>query len=136
MRPNWRSSGVATEDAIVSGLAPGNAAWTWMVGNSTCGNGDTGSSRNAMAPASASAPVSSVVATGFLMKTSEMLMTLEPEWFPQRHPLRAIWQIAPPCGRRSGKSPRRVEREHLADEQAADDRNTQRAAQLGADPRS
>jgi uncharacterized membrane protein YbhN (UPF0104 family) len=26
MRPNWRSSGVATEDAIVSGLAPGNPA--------------------------------------------------------------------------------------------------------------
>ena len=23
MRPNWRSSGVATEEAIVSGLAPG-----------------------------------------------------------------------------------------------------------------
>ena len=23
MRPNWRSSGVATEDAMVSGLAPG-----------------------------------------------------------------------------------------------------------------
>src|SRR5437660_11688835 len=28
MRPNWRSSGVATEEAIVSGLAPGRAAET------------------------------------------------------------------------------------------------------------
>jgi hypothetical protein len=42
MRPNWRSSGVATEDAMVSGLAPGNPADTWMVGNSTCGRGETG----------------------------------------------------------------------------------------------
>ena len=47
MRPNCRSSGVATEVAIVSGLAPGSAADTWMVGKSTCGSGDTGSSRKA-----------------------------------------------------------------------------------------
>jgi hypothetical protein len=33
--PNWRSSGVATEEAMVSGLAPGNPALTEMVGNST-----------------------------------------------------------------------------------------------------
>src|SRR5262249_52286363 len=43
IRPNCRSSGVATADAIVSGLAPGNAAFTMIVGNSTCGSGDTGS---------------------------------------------------------------------------------------------
>ena len=42
MRPNWRSSGVATEDAMVSGLAPGKPALTEMVGKSTCGSGDTG----------------------------------------------------------------------------------------------
>ena len=42
--PNWRSSGVATVDAMVSGLAPGNCAVTWMVGKSTCGSGATGSS--------------------------------------------------------------------------------------------
>ena len=41
---NWRSSAVATEEAIVSGLAPGSCAVTWMVGKSTCGNGATGSS--------------------------------------------------------------------------------------------
>ena len=45
MRPNWRSSGVATDDAIVSGLAPGRPAWTLMVGNSTCGRGETGKKR-------------------------------------------------------------------------------------------
>src|SRR5215467_3516781 len=43
MRPNWRSSGVATEDAIVSGLAPGKPAFTLMTGYSTWGIGATGS---------------------------------------------------------------------------------------------
>ena len=32
MVENCFSSGVATEEAIVSGLAPGRLAWTWMVG--------------------------------------------------------------------------------------------------------
>ena len=64
MRPNWRSSGVATDDAMVSGLAPGKEAFTEMVGKSTCGKGDTGRMRNATAPASAMATVRSVVATG------------------------------------------------------------------------
>src|ERR1700681_3348660 len=45
MRPNWRSSGVATDEAMVSGLAPGRPALTEIVGNSTSGRGDTGSSR-------------------------------------------------------------------------------------------
>ena len=43
MRLNWRSSGVATAEAIVSGLAPGRPACTEIVGKSTCGSGDTGS---------------------------------------------------------------------------------------------
>src|SRR5215470_20151299 len=42
IRPKNRSSGVATEDAIVSGLAPGRVAEIWMVGKSTWGNGETG----------------------------------------------------------------------------------------------
>ena len=45
IRPNWRSRGVATEEAMVSGLAPGKPALTEMVGNSTSGSGDTGSTR-------------------------------------------------------------------------------------------
>src|ERR1035441_924613 len=45
IRPNCRSSGVATEEAIVAGLAPGRPAFTEMVGNSTSGSGDTGSNR-------------------------------------------------------------------------------------------
>ncbi len=42
---NCRSSGVATAEAIVSGLAPGSAAVTWIVGKSTFGRSDTGRSR-------------------------------------------------------------------------------------------
>ena len=45
MRPKRRSSGVATEEAMVSGLAPGRAPETWMVGKSTRGSGATGRPR-------------------------------------------------------------------------------------------
>src|SRR5439155_1573429 len=72
MRPNWRSSGVATADAMVSGLAPGRPAWTWMVGNSTWGRGATGRKRKASTPAIATARVSSDVVTGRLMKVEEI----------------------------------------------------------------
>jgi len=44
MVENCFSSGVATADAMVSGLAPGNSAVTWIVGKSTFGRVDTGSS--------------------------------------------------------------------------------------------
>ncbi len=39
------SSGVATEAAITSGLAPGSEAVTWMVGKSIAGRAATGSMR-------------------------------------------------------------------------------------------
>ena len=42
--PNCRSSGWVTEEAMVSGLAPGSCVVTWIVGKSTCGSGATGSS--------------------------------------------------------------------------------------------
>src|SRR5271156_68709 len=64
IRPNCRSSGVATEEAMISGLAPGKLAPTEMVGKSTCGSADTGNSLNATAPARAIATVKRVVATG------------------------------------------------------------------------
>ena len=47
MVENCFSSGSATDDAIVSGLAPGRLALTWMVGKSTVGRSLTGSSRYA-----------------------------------------------------------------------------------------
>ncbi len=74
IRANWRSSGVATEEAMISGLAPGKPAFTEMVGKSTRGRGDTGRSRKATAPAKVMAMRRSVVATGLRMKGSEIFM--------------------------------------------------------------
>ena len=42
---NCRSNGVATEEAMVSGLAPARLALTERVGKSTLGRSLTGSSR-------------------------------------------------------------------------------------------
>ncbi len=64
MRPNRRSSGVATAEAIVSGLAPGRLALTWMVGKSTRGSGETGRSVYASMPARSTAAARSDVAMG------------------------------------------------------------------------
>ena len=75
MRPSCRSSGVATDVDIVSGLAPGSEADTEIVGMSTCGSGDTGSSMNATAPTRKIPAVSSVVATGRSTNGSEMLQS-------------------------------------------------------------
>src|SRR5258705_1950154 len=44
MRVNWRSSGVATAEAMVSGLAPGRPVETLMVGKSTWSSCATGRS--------------------------------------------------------------------------------------------
>src|ERR1039458_7425381 len=74
MRANWRSRGVATDEAMVSGLAPGNEAPTLIVGKSTCGNGATGRSRKATAPARAMAIVRRVVAIGLRMNGPEILI--------------------------------------------------------------
>src|SRR5271155_236079 len=73
MRPNCRSRGVATADAIVSGLAPGKLAPTPIVGKSTCGSGATGSNPNATTPERKMAMVISVVATGRRTKGAEKL---------------------------------------------------------------
>src|SRR5262245_6053710 len=71
MRPNRRSSGIATAVAIVVGLAPGRLALTLRVGKSTLGNGDTGSWVNAANPASRSAAASSEVALGRRMNGAD-----------------------------------------------------------------
>ncbi len=73
MRPNCRSNGVATADAMVSGLAPGKPAPTEIVGKSTCGRGATGKKLNATAPERKIAMVISEVATGRRMNGAEKL---------------------------------------------------------------
>ncbi len=74
MRPNWRSSGVATAEAMVSGLAPGSPAPTEMTGNSTCGSGATGRKLKASAPAMSSAAASNEVPIGRLINGAEIFM--------------------------------------------------------------
>ena len=61
---NWRSSGVATAEAIVSGFAPGSPADTFKVGKSTLGRSETDNWPYAMAPKTASASMRRLVATG------------------------------------------------------------------------
>ena len=60
----WRSSGWATDEAMVSGEAPGSDAETEMVGKSTCGSGATGSDGNATRPTRRMPTITRVVATG------------------------------------------------------------------------
>src|ERR1700726_3049271 len=74
MWPNWRSRGVATEEAMISALPPGRLALTEMVGKSTWGRGETGKTVYAMAPANAIPTVISVVPTGRRMNVSEMFI--------------------------------------------------------------
>src|SRR5262249_24076164 len=143
MRPNWRSSGVATAEAIVSGLAPGRLAETWIVGNSTCGSGETGREKEATPPASATAIVSRVVPMGRSMNGDERLAAP-----PSPGPLPRSGGEGG-AGRRAGGAAAghaareaievevddrgRVERQDLREDQAADDRDAERLAQLRAD---
>src|SRR5262249_47796249 len=75
IRVNCFSSGVATDAAITSGLAPGKPALTVIVGKSTSGSAETGSRVYAMPPASVRATMNSDVAIGRLMHGVEMLLT-------------------------------------------------------------
>src|ERR1700685_148948 len=77
--PNCRSNGVATDEAMISGAAPGRVAATDNVGKSTCGSADTGSTRNENTPARAIAMASSVVATGRCMNGAKMFIVSPPE---------------------------------------------------------
>ena len=97
MWPNSRSSGVAMDDATISGLAPGRLALTEIVGESTSGSGETGREKNASVPASATPSVSSVVATGRWMNGSEMLMAVSAE-IPIPYPVGAKLPIPTPTG--------------------------------------
>ncbi|MNK65433.1 hypothetical protein D3C87_847300 [compost metagenome] len=78
MLPKERSNGVATVDAITSGLAPGRLAWTTITGKSICGSGDTGSKPKLTPPSSMIARLSNMVATGRLMKGPERFMAALP----------------------------------------------------------
>ena len=78
MVENWRSSGVATDAAIVSGLAPGSVALTWMVGKSTAGRSETGSFWYAASPKATKLAMTSVVMTGRRMKGADRFIARRP----------------------------------------------------------
>src|SRR6202047_3767839 len=85
IRPNCRSSGVATDEAMISGLAPRKPAATEMGGKSTCGRAERGDTLNATAPARARAMVRSAVATGRRMNGVDKLMASPLELTRGRH---------------------------------------------------
>src|SRR2546428_373537 len=136
MRPNWRSSGVATADAMVSGLAPGKPAETWMVGNSTWGRGDTGRKRKASAPAIATARVSSDVVTGRLMKVEEITGLLRHHFgvdgVTRAQSLKALGEAV----KSEINDGRGVQGEQLAQQQTAHDGDSQRLPQIFSRSRS
>src|SRR3954463_12847333 len=72
---SWRSMMPATEAAMVSALAPGKVAVTEMVGKSTLGSAETGSSRNPKIPNAIIEAVMSVVITGRRIQSSESVMS-------------------------------------------------------------
>ncbi len=108
IRPNCRSRGVATEEAMVSGLAPGRPADTLIVGNSTWGRGETGRNLYPIAPARAMAMTSRVVATGRRMKGAERFTSRPPEegrrFFHRAGPWPRAGHGGTTC-RRPGRSP-------------------------------
>src|ERR1051326_6882574 len=68
---NCFSSGVATADAIVSGLAPGRRAFTVIVGKPTVGKSLTGRRTYALMPKNRIPAITSTVVTGRRMNSSE-----------------------------------------------------------------
>src|SRR3954469_6259987 len=68
----------ATEAAMVSALAPGRVAVTAMVGKSTLGSADTGSSRKPNTPKAMIEAVMSVVITGLRIQSSESVIASRP----------------------------------------------------------
>src|ERR1700750_652412 len=68
---NCFSSGVATADAIVSGLAPGRLALTVIVGKSTVGRSLTGKCRYDEMPKKRMPVMTRTVVTGRRMNSSE-----------------------------------------------------------------
>ena len=71
---NCFSSGSATADAIVSGLAPGKLALTEIVGKSIAGRSATGSTRYDITPNTTMPSVMSVVVIGRLMNRAARFM--------------------------------------------------------------
>src|SRR5271166_2758866 len=103
-----------------------------MVGNSTCGRGETGSRRKASAPESARATVSRVVATGRRIKVSETAMRFDRRVVGEFYGSAARGPALGQAIESEEDHRRGIEGENLADDQTTHDGDAQRAAELGA----
>ena len=99
---NCFSSGVATEEAMFSGLAPGSTAVTWIVGVSNCGSAAIGMPSQAKMPATTAEADSSTVMTGRRMKISVAFTACPSTWAPGlRRPCAARPSLVPRAAPRS-----------------------------------
>src|SRR6266581_9434507 len=81
MVENCFSSGVATAAAIVSGLAPGRFAFTWIVGKSTVGRSLTARRVYETAPKNRIPIMTSAVMTGLRINSAVIeVLPLSPLW--------------------------------------------------------
>ena len=90
MVESCRSMMPATDAAMVSALAPGRVAVTAMVGKSTRGSAETGSSRKPNTPKAMIDAVISVVMTGRRMQSSDSVIVYAPALLRSRLDPRAV----------------------------------------------
>ncbi len=134
MRPSWRSSGVATRRRHRLGARAGQRAPdTEIVGKSTCGSGETGSSEERDDAGQRDAE-----------RQQRRRDRPRDERRGEVHAPRSLAGVSGAARRRRAAQRarqaveaevdhrRREQRQHLADDQAADDREAERMAQLGA----
>jgi hypothetical protein len=132
MWPSWRSSGAATEDAMISGLAPGSAAPPRWSENPPAAAAPPAVAGRPPPPPARWPTVSSVC-----HRPAD-------EWRGNVHaaPRRMLPALGSGFRREARKRQpveeqidhrRGVERQHLADDQAADDGDAERLAQFRAD---
>ena len=142
MLPRERSSGVATLEAMISGLAPGRLACTVITGKSIFGSGETGKRPKLTLPSSRIARLSNMVATGRAMKGAERFMAAGRRKLGKSALLPAsctrflYWQLlaAEPVAQSIKEQVdhgRREQRQQLAKQQAANQYQAQRLTQLG-----
>ena len=131
---NWRSSGLATDAAIVAGSPPGRLALTLIVALATVGRSLIGRPRYATTPNSAMAAISRLVAMGRLMKISETFMLLARQYYiraagrASRRPWRC-WAVlcrirdhlgSKPCPNRQLQPARRLRADGLTEERRSE----------------
>ena len=142
MLPRERSSGVATLEAMISGLAPGRLACTVITGKSMFGSGETGNRPKLTLPSSRIAKLSNMVATGRAMKGAERFMAAGRRKLGKsallpgsctrflHRPLLAAEPVAQSIKEQVDHG-RGEQRQQLAKQQAANQYQAQRLTQLG-----